>query len=228
MDNIHAPTVPAGPSSRPLTNGNAKHLSFAELQAKKENLEAELKALGGVLDSHGVNMETPLTTADGFPRADIDVAQIRTTRARIIHLKNDYKDLMNTIEKHLHEHFASIQDIEDVAPAPVSHAEMLGDSIPETLAETFAKVNSVVADSPADSAGLKPGDEIRNFGYANKSNHDDLKKVAECVQGNEGQRILVKISRRAESNRRQELQLNLIPRRNWGGRGLLGCHILPL
>ncbi|KAI1088542.1 hypothetical protein F5B19DRAFT_470868 [Rostrohypoxylon terebratum] len=51
MDNIHAPTVPSGPSSRPLTNGNAKHLSFAELQAKKENLEAELKALGGVLDS---------------------------------------------------------------------------------------------------------------------------------------------------------------------------------
>jgi 26S proteasome regulatory subunit N4 len=51
MDNIHAPTVPAGPSSRPLANGNAKHLSFAELQLKKDNLEAELKALSGVLDS---------------------------------------------------------------------------------------------------------------------------------------------------------------------------------
>ncbi|XDG06468.1 hypothetical protein ABKA04_006083 [Annulohypoxylon sp. FPYF3050] len=183
MDNIHAPTVPAGPSSRPLTNGNAKHLSFAELQAKKENLEAELKALSGVLDSHGVNMETPLTTADGFPRADIDVAQIRTTRARIIHLKNDYKDLMNAIEKHLHEHFASIQDTEDIAST--NRAEILGDSIPTTLEEPFAKVNSVVANSPAESAGLKPGDEIRNFGYVNKANHDGLKKVAECVQGNE-------------------------------------------
>jgi 26S proteasome regulatory subunit N4 len=50
MDNIHAPTVPAGPSSRPL-NGNAKQLSFAELSQKKDDMEAELKALSGVLDS---------------------------------------------------------------------------------------------------------------------------------------------------------------------------------
>ncbi|KAI1341621.1 hypothetical protein F5Y15DRAFT_362336 [Xylariaceae sp. FL0016] len=228
MDNIHAPTVPAGPSSRPITNGNAKQLSFAELQLKKENMEAELKALGSVLDSHRVNMETPLTTPDGFPRADIDVAQIRTTRSRIIHLKNDYKDLMNAIEKHLHEHFASLQESDDLQPTATGRTFMMGDSIPQTLEEAFAKVNSVVADSPADAAGLKAGDEIRNFGYVNKSNHDGLKKVGECVQGNEGQRILVKVSRRIGSGARQELQLNLTPRPNWGGRGLLGCHILPL
>ncbi|KAI1739341.1 hypothetical protein F4680DRAFT_143956 [Xylaria scruposa] len=230
MDNIHAPTVPSGPSSRPLANGIVKQLSFAELQQKKDNMEAELKALGGVLDSHGVNMETPLITRDGFPRADIDVAQIRTTRSRIIHLKNDYKDLMNAIEKHLHEHFASLQDIGDVAsnPNPINQATMMGDSIPETLEAPFAKVNSVVANSPAETAGLKAGDEIRNFGYVNRTNNDDLKKVGECVQGNEGQRVLVKISRRADSGTRQELQLYLTPQRNWGGRGLLGCHILPM
>ncbi|KAI1107527.1 hypothetical protein F4804DRAFT_329259 [Jackrogersella minutella] len=186
MDNIHAPTVLAGPSSRPLTNGSAKHLSFAELQIKKENLEAELKALSSVLDSHGVNMETPLTTADGFPRADIDVAQIRTTRARIIHLKNDYKDLMNTVEKHLHEHFANIQDNDNITPTSTNPTDMLGDSIQDTLEEPFAKVNSVIADSPADLAGLKPGDEIRNFGYVNKANNDRLYKVGECVAGSEG------------------------------------------
>ncbi|KAI0442470.1 hypothetical protein F4803DRAFT_519097 [Xylaria telfairii] len=230
MDNIHAPTVPSGPSSRPVVNGSVTQLSFAELQQKKDNLEAELKALGGVLDSHGVNMETPLITQDGFPRADIDVAQIRTTRSRIIYLKNDYKDLMNAIEKHLHEHFASLQDIGDVAsnPGPANQAMMMGDSIPETLEIPFAKVNSVVADSPAEVAGLKAGDEIRNFGYVNRSNHDGLKKVGECVQGNEGRRVLVKISRRTDSGTRQELRLYLTPQRNWGGRGLLGCHILPM
>ncbi|KAI0409474.1 hypothetical protein F4802DRAFT_544128 [Xylaria palmicola] len=230
MDNIHAPTVPSGPSSQPLANGNAKQLSFAELQQKKDNVESELKALSGVLDSHGVNMETPLTTRDGFPRADIDVAQIRTTRSRIIHLKNDYKDLMNAIEKYLHEHFASLQHTDDVASAPSSanRSTVMGDTLHETLEVPFARINSVVADSPADAAGLKVGDEIRKFGYVNKSNNDGLKKVAECVQGNEGQRVLVKISRQTNSGRRQELQLNLTPRRNWGGRGLLGCHILPM
>ncbi|KAI1368688.1 hypothetical protein F5Y08DRAFT_226521 [Xylaria arbuscula] len=234
MDNIHAPTIPSGPTSRPFTNGNVKQLSFAELQQKKDNMEAELKALGGVLDSHGVNMETPLITRDGFPRADLDIAQIRTTRSRIIYLKNDYKDLMNAIEKHLHEHFASLQAADDAASTTPSTngATMMGDTLPETLEVPFAKVNSVVADSPAATAGLKAGDEIRNFGYVNKSNHDGLKKVAECVQGNEGQRVLVKVSRRADSSTqqsaRQELQLYLTPRRDWGGRGLLGCHILPI
>ncbi|TGJ80048.1 hypothetical protein E0Z10_g8706 [Xylaria hypoxylon] len=230
MENLHAPTVPSGPSSRPLTNGNAKQLSFAELQQKKDNMEAELKALGGVLDSHGVNMETPLITRDGFPRADLDIAQIRTTRSRIIHLKNDYKDLMNALEKHIHEHFASLQDTSDAisTPTPANPATMMGDTILETLEVPFAKVNSVVADSPAEAAGLKAGDEIRNFGYVNKSNHDGLKKVAECVQGNEEHRVLVKISRRTDPGTQQELQLYLTPRRNWGGRGLLGCHILPI
>jgi len=93
---------------------------------------------------------------------------------------------MNAIEKYLHEHFASLQDTDDVAPIPTDRATMMGDTIPQALEVPFAKVNSVVADSPADTAGLKAGDEIRNFGYVNKNNHDSLKKVAECVQGNEG------------------------------------------
>jgi 26S proteasome regulatory subunit N4 len=101
-------------------------------------------------------------------------------------LKNDYKDVMNAIEKHLHEHFANLRDADDVAPTSTDRATMMGDTIPQTLDVPFAKVNSVVADSPADTAGLKAGDEIRNFGYVNKNNHDGLKKVAECVQGNEG------------------------------------------
>ncbi len=94
MSNLHAPTVPSGPTTAPFANGTAARLSFAELQRKKANTEAELKALGGVLDSvrlvvrylppplqltrgdqHGVDMNTSLLTPDGFPRADIDVAQ---------------------------------------------------------------------------------------------------------------------------------------------------------
>jgi len=95
---------------------------------------------------------------------------------------------MNTIEKSLHEHFASLKDVDDMAPinGTTSAATMMGDSIPETLDVPFARVNSVAANSPAESAGLKAGDEIRIFGYVNKANNDGLKKVAECVQGNQG------------------------------------------
>lgn len=229
MNNLHAPTVPSGPTSGAVTNGNAGHLGFRELQRKKADLEEELTALGGVLESHGVNMETPLLTRDGFPRSDIDVAQIRTTRARIIRLKNDYKDLMANVEKHLHEHFASLDEgNESNLPSGSTVPPVLPDSDADGLDKPFAKVNSVAAGSPADRAGLKQGDEIRNFGYVNETNHDNLKKVAECVQGNEGRNIFIKVSRASGVAQRHELRLTLTPARDWGGRGMLGCHIVPL
>jgi 26S proteasome non-ATPase regulatory subunit 9 len=103
MDDIHAPTVSSGPTSGGYTNGVPKEqLSLQELIAERDRVETELKALGQVLDSvrpsyqandcwliiavqHGVNMNTGLTTFDGFPRSDIDVPQstlhhIRQTR----------------------------------------------------------------------------------------------------------------------------------------------------
>lgn len=176
-----------------------------------------------------------------------DRSIVRTTRARIIRLRNDYTALMARIEKFLHEHFASL-DENDAEPAPNSGSTqpVLPDSYSASLDPPFAKVNTVAAGSPAESAGLKPGDEIRNFGYVNRANHDDLKKVAECVQGNEGvsrrdavatrtcqlilrqSNIFIKVSRSTGVAEQQELRLTLTPRKDWGGRGMLGCHILPL
>ena len=43
---------------------------------QKDALEAELKALGQVLESQGCGMEDPLVDGEGFPRADIDVYQV--------------------------------------------------------------------------------------------------------------------------------------------------------
>jgi len=179
-------------------------------------------------------MQTPLLTPDGFPRADIDVAQIRTTRARIVRLKNDYKGLMDQIEKGLHEHHANLSTTEQssahtlpsrAAPA-TSGSQSTG---PTSIEAPFAKVNSVVNSSPADAAGLKAGDKITKFGYVNWMNHEKLSKVAQVVQQNEGRPILVKLVRGASEGRGSEqLEVQLIPRHNWGGRGMLGCHLLPL
>lgn len=56
MDDIHAPTVAAGPTSAGYSNGVPKEqLSLQELIAEKDRLEEELKALGQVLDSVRVN-----------------------------------------------------------------------------------------------------------------------------------------------------------------------------
>lgn len=119
-----------------------------------------------------------------------DTLEVRTTRSRIIHLKNDYKELMNVIEKHIHEHFAKqAENAEAATPLTNGHTRDLEvDSRPasQVLTPPFAKVNSVVAGSPAADAGLMAGDLVRLFGYVNNTNHDGLKRVGECVQGNEG------------------------------------------
>ena len=51
MPDIHAPTVSSGPTSSHTANGTDRKLSLQEVIVKKENLEAELSALGSVLDS---------------------------------------------------------------------------------------------------------------------------------------------------------------------------------
>ncbi|KAH9828996.1 26S proteasome non-ATPase regulatory subunit 9-like [Teratosphaeria destructans] len=191
MDDLHAPTVASGPTSRATANGTEKKLSLQELMSKKENLEAELSALGSVLDSHGVNMNTSLTTFDGYPRADIDVAQIRTTRARIIRLKNDHKAIMAKLETAIHEAFASGKVPEGATNgtgAPTETAMNGSSAASETSAPIeppFARVNTVIPNSPAAQAGLLVGDKITKFGYVNWQNHERLSKVAQVVQQNE-------------------------------------------
>lgn len=46
-------------------------------------------------------MRDPLVDADGFPRNDIDVYQVRHARHQIINLQNDLKSLLKEIEKGL-------------------------------------------------------------------------------------------------------------------------------
>lgn len=131
-------------------------------------------------------MQTLLTDRDGFPRADIDVAQIRTTRARIVRLKNDHKAVMSRLEDAVHEQFAARKAAEDSSPSQATDLRPSGSSTAAPVVEPpFAKVNSVVANSPAEEAGLKTGDLVIRFGTASWANHERLTKVAEVVQQNE-------------------------------------------
>ncbi|SMQ45470.1 unnamed protein product [Zymoseptoria tritici ST99CH_3D7] len=232
MDDIHDPTVvPSGPTSQAPSSSAAPKQTLKQLIEQKENLEAELSALGSVLDSHGVNMRTGLTTFDGFPRADIDVPQIRTTRARIIRLKNDHKAVMARLEEAVHEQFAAGRTPQTSGPSSSitgSSQSMASRPAAPVVEPPFARVNTVVAGSPAEEAGLQVGDKVTKFGTVNWTNHERLSKVAQAVQQNENRTILVKVLRESEGAVSTSHELQLTPRQGWGGRGLLGCHLLPL
>jgi hypothetical protein len=111
---------------------------------------------------------------------------VRTTRARIIRLKNDYKDLMSRIEKGLHAHHARMAEQAQNNPGAASQAQAALSPAPAPIEAPFARVNSVVADSPAESAGLRVGDTITKFGWVDWTNHERLARVAEAVSQNEG------------------------------------------
>jgi 26S proteasome regulatory subunit N4 len=92
---------------------------------------------------------------------------------------------MNRIEEEVHAHFAEATNQSDgtgVIETTVSipNPSRSNDETP------FAKVNSVVPGSPADTAGLKADDRIIRFGTVDWMNHDKLVKVSEAVIQNEG------------------------------------------
>ncbi|KAK2865088.1 hypothetical protein FQN49_003916 [Arthroderma sp. PD_2] len=237
MDDIHTPTVPSGPvSGNSSGNANLSKAGLTQLFDEKEKLEAELKILGEVLGSHGVDMNTSLITEDGFPRADLDIAQIRTTRARIIRLRNDYKAVMSKVEEGIAAYFASVKDTGGSASVPLStrpptatrDMEGVSGAQDETSEMPFAKVNSVAEGSPAAKAGLKAGDQVCNFGNITWANHENLTKIAAVVTNNVELPVLVKVVRPRSEEGSSRLTLRLTPSRDWGGRGLLGCHLVPL
>lgn len=108
-------------------------------------------------------------------------------------MKNDYKELMATIEKALHEHHASLRNSGDPkdaeSPSLERNAGDLVQDINSTSPDpTFARVDSVIPSSPAHEAGLRVGDKIVKFGPVHSGNHQHLQMIAEIVQRNEGVR----------------------------------------
>jgi C-terminal processing protease CtpA/Prc len=101
----------------------------------------------------------------------------------------------------------------------------------------FAKVDGIVKESPAESAGMKVGDLVTLFGTLHAQNNDRLRALAKLVPQVAAERgtIQLVVLRRLSSshntnyddeNKWETLTLSLRPR-PFSGRGLLGCHIIP-
>ncbi|KAJ7175884.1 hypothetical protein C8R46DRAFT_1079909 [Mycena filopes] len=179
------------------------------LMLEKENIEAQLQLQGAILASNGATLDSPLVDADGFPR-DIDIYAIRKARVRVIELRNDLTAVMNNLA-------IALQSVYDPALAPPDTAQSTSDGKP------FAKVNDVSSGSPAADAGLQRGDLVVKFGTLTQQSFSSssLTPLVEVVASHENRSIPLKVLRSE-----QAVFLSLTPKA-WGGRGLLGCHIVP-
>ncbi|KZT73711.1 hypothetical protein DAEQUDRAFT_661548 [Daedalea quercina L-15889] len=209
------------------------------LMSQKENIEAELDAQASILKANSSTLNTPLVDVDGFPRADIDVWAVRHARVRIIELRNDLEALRNTIA-------TALQGVFDPTTLAKSEPTAQGnvESSSSSTLVPFAKVNGVAPGSPAAAAvrvprlrrhdlaaetlvqGLLREDLVLSFGSLTRTSFPSstsLHPLVEFVAAHENRQVAVQVLRGSD----ETVDLMFTPRSGWGGRGLLGCHIVP-
>eukprot|EP01135_Chromosphaera_perkinsii_P000288 Nk52_evm57s62 gene=Nk52_evmTU57s62 len=199
-------------------------LTAKELIVKKDQVEGSIKELMSALESHGVTLTEPLVDGGGFPRSDVDIHGIRILRNQIATLQNDHKEIMDNIEKALHQIH---QEAKETGTIRRSSGGALSHSDAEDLVKlVIGKISEIGEGSPADRAGLKEGDLLVSFGTVNKYNFDSLQDIQRVVQNSIGRDVDIKIIRGNGGNGRSMQRMVLTPK-EWSGRGVLGCRLLP-
>ncbi|KAI8088191.1 hypothetical protein BDF21DRAFT_412637 [Thamnidium elegans] len=211
--------LPPGSSSSSTQNFADLMKQAKGLIERKDTIEKELRELEDHLLEAGIGMTEPLVDSAGFPRSEVDVHTVRTNRNLIIRLRNDHKEIMSDIEKVLHKVHEAKREGQDNTVPRAEDDTMMMDEVPVA----FAIVNAVAPDSPAYSAGLRRNDRIIKFGHLDHSNHQRLQALNGFIGQSENQQVPVTILRDGEV-----IEATVTPRSGWGGRGTLGCHLLPL
>ncbi|XP_075223830.1 26S proteasome non-ATPase regulatory subunit 9 [Lycorma delicatula] len=183
----------------------------------KNKLETEIRMLQSVLEQNGVGMDDPLVDNQGFPRNDIDVYRVRHARHSIICLRNDLKVVMKSIEEGLHLVHAATNGV-GTADFNLNNSNNVND----VNTEPIARIKAVLSDSPAFISGLQADDLVIEFGSVNSNNFKALEDISRVVQHSINSTVHLIIQRG-----HSRLPLQLCPKQ-WSGRGLLGCTILPV
>jgi len=206
------------------TSSGGSHIIHREdilrLMKRREDIDEQIQALGGILTSNKIGMTEPLVDSEGYPRNDIDVYQVRHARHKIICLQTDFKNVTKEIDEKLQMYHTQLRErglVEDGNSMEV-------DESTTTPTVPIAKVNLVSEGSPAYHAGLQVDDMIVEFGSINAENYRSLSDIGQLVQSSAGNLVNIKVKRVAATT--TFVKLALIPG-PWNGRGLLGCNIVP-
>lgn len=157
--------------------------------------------------------------AEGFPRNDIDVREVRMARSQINSLQLDLKELLGEIERGLEEIHKEGAHLTTESKPPRTVDPQQGTS---TSTKPIVIVNLVSPGSPSEEAGIQVRDKILSLGTINSHNFKDLAQIGDLVKSCQNKSVPVRILRDSAT-----IELTLVPK-PWSGRGLLGCNILPI
>ncbi|CAH7671175.1 hypothetical protein PPACK8108_LOCUS5933 [Phakopsora pachyrhizi] len=202
---------------------------FESLNQRKLEIEREISDEYDFLRSDGIDLKESLIDSQGFPRNDTvsDLTTIRLSRVKLIRLKNDLRSTMDEISSILQLIIPPSQSNLNSSSSSSGLAVGVGLS-KESNFRPFARVDVVFEGSPAEMTGLMVGDQIVRFGELNAENHDRLGRLSKLVEENLDRELRLVWIRLDEDGRRKILSKGLIPRSGWGGRGLIGCHVVPI
>ncbi|KAL7421885.1 putative 26S proteasome regulatory subunit [Cryptotrichosporon argae] len=222
---------PFQPTDLPLPDpeayeGEPREYARALMQ-RKDEIEKEIEALRDVLASHQVGPETSLLDPEGYPRGDLDIYAIRHARAALVRLVNDRTTVSDLLPVALQAAFSAPATSGTPGPSARPANGVAANTTPNGNREEWpdrpvARVDIVAANSPAEAAGLQAGDLIHSFAGVTASSSGGLQAIGAAVSRSEGSSLNLLVVRAGE-----RIQLQLTPRNGWGGRGSLGCHILP-
>ncbi|GAB2300206.1 hypothetical protein Dimus_034245 [Dionaea muscipula] len=212
------------------------------LMDRRAAMEAEMNSIIQRLCAPGgPGLSGNLLDSEGFPRADIDIPNVRVDRHRLAELKNDHKDVSEKINKNIQllhaskltsktstdlgKHNVTVsQDSALVDDSSSASSNQVLSSEGPTAMDTdvkiyvpFAMIDEITEGSPAAEDGLQLGDQILKLGTVEYGDNL-LTRLASEVQANQGCAVPLVVARQGA-----EMSLSVTPRA-WSGRGLLGCH----
>ncbi|KAJ1844480.1 putative 26S proteasome regulatory subunit [Coemansia sp. RSA 2703] len=187
------------------------------LLQQKTSLESHLRTLDQTLAENSATRTSALVDQEGFPRADLDIHTIVHTRRELNRAQNDLRALMQQIEQALHVvHQQGTGTLEEEKKKKREEEES---SVRE---RGFARVESVAVGGPAQEAGMQAGDVVVRVGQT----HVFAQVAQEVTKSRDGE-IQFTVDRIVDGAP-QRMHLLVRPRLGWGGRGLLGCHLIEL
>jgi 26S proteasome non-ATPase regulatory subunit 9 len=201
---------------------------YDTLLSQKELLEIEADAIFSELTSPGVNgeppagLKEPLVDAEGFPRGDVDIYNVRNKRKRFSEINTDHKTVMKQIEtmvprlSQLLAQRAPTEESHKSSALPNHHADL-------ALLAPIAKLDEILSGSPASHAGIQENDDLVQFGHIQASDPKAFASIAKLV----GESVSKPIKLIVRRNKTEIIEITLTPQ-PWGGRGLLGCHLSPI
>ncbi|KAK4537863.1 hypothetical protein CDCA_CDCA14G3888 [Cyanidium caldarium] len=212
-----------------------EELRVRSLMREREHIEREIQQLVGALQGTPAGAHGPLVDADGYPRTDCDVVQIRHWRHRLAALHTDHAKVTQALEPLMQVMLGGPARAEAVLgngrgvllSEPVEEAVQGPEEISavDANAPVFARFVEVTAGSPAAVAGIRVGDELVALGSCRR-----WVALAGALSDYRHQSIEVWVRRwdtEGDTATMPLLRLWLTPR-EWSGAGLLGARLVPL